>query len=458
MNTVWSENVLQKMGQYRTLMFDAERYLWAHPQTGFQEWQAHDYLKEKFAGLGFEVTEAGDIPGFYFDIDTGREGPVVAILGELDALILPEHPECDPQTGAVHACGHHCQSAALLGIAGVLSDHGILSELCGRIRIVAVPAEEMVELSKRTQMKKGGILRHISGKSEFMRRGYFDGVDIAIMLHSDYGKVPGMSIGVGTSGIIAKRVVYHGSKSTSGACPVNGINALYAANTAMAAINALRETFPYSQNVRVQSIITEGGTSVQLMPSQVVIESNVRAYDYAVLKDANEKVNRAYSASALAFGAQVEIEDLEVYIPEDDMKNPRLTRIAYEIGCDLFGQENMYMNSDHTRWSPGGTDMGNLGAVIPCFQAYLKSPGIWGHSPQFQVESPEYAVLYHAVVLAAMTCVLLENGGEKSRRVISEYTPMFSSMKEYFDEMDRIYRIKNAVTYNADGSAILTWK
>lgn len=46
MNYKWSEIVLQKMDKCRTLMFEAERYIWAHPQTGFKEWEAHNYLKE----------------------------------------------------------------------------------------------------------------------------------------------------------------------------------------------------------------------------------------------------------------------------------------------------------------------------------------------------------------------------------------------------------------------------
>lgn len=98
-------------------MYKAEKFIWAHPQTGFKEWIANDYLKEKYRSLGFQPVEAGNIPGFYFDINTGKNGPAVAILAELDSIILPEHPECDPQTKAVHACGHNCQSAALLGVA-----------------------------------------------------------------------------------------------------------------------------------------------------------------------------------------------------------------------------------------------------------------------------------------------------------------------------------------------------
>ena len=48
----------------------AERWLWEHPQTGYTEWQAHEYLKQRFEALGYELTLAGDIPGFITDVDT----------------------------------------------------------------------------------------------------------------------------------------------------------------------------------------------------------------------------------------------------------------------------------------------------------------------------------------------------------------------------------------------------
>ena len=127
MNSTLKKNILQKTKKYLPHMVEAEQSIWSHPQTGFHEWDAHNYLVEKFLKLGFEVTEVGDIPGFYFDIDSGKEGPAIAILGELDAIILAEHPDCDPKTSAVHACGHHFQSSALLGIAGVLSEDEVLS-------------------------------------------------------------------------------------------------------------------------------------------------------------------------------------------------------------------------------------------------------------------------------------------------------------------------------------------
>lgn len=404
MNSTLKKNILQKTKKYLPHMVEAEQYIWSHPQTGFHEWDAHNYLVEKFLKLGFEVTEVGDIPGFYFDIDSGKEGPTIAILGELDAIILAEHPDCDPKTSAVHACGHHFQSSALLGIAGVLSEDEVLSELCGKIRIVAVPAEELIELGQRAQMRADGKIKYISGKSEFMRRGCFDDVDIAIMLHETDGNTSGLRIIAGTSGIIAKRVVFCGSENVSGAQPKNGVNALYAAQTAMTAINALRETFPHNQNVRVQSVITEGGASVQFIPARVVIESNIRAYDYKVLIDVNEKVNRAFSAAAVAMGAEVIIEDMEMYIPEDNSRIPELVDVAYQAGCEMFGIENSHKNLDRSRVSPGGTDMGNLGSVIPTIQPHLISPGTKGHCKDFHANNPEETVFNHAAVLVIMSC------------------------------------------------------
>ena len=127
--------------KYRQLMLDALDYIWKNPETGYREWKTHDYLETEFAKLGYELTLAGDIPGFTTLIDTGREGPTVAVFGEMDSIICPSHPDADKATGAVHSCGHCAQAAALLGLAAMLKEPGALDGLCGKIVVVAVPAE-----------------------------------------------------------------------------------------------------------------------------------------------------------------------------------------------------------------------------------------------------------------------------------------------------------------------------
>ena len=154
------QSIIEAIDQSRDLILKAERHIWKNPETGFREWKTHAYLKEKFEELGYQVTEAGNIPGFYTDVDTGIPGPKIAVFGELDSLIVPTHPECDPETGAVHSCGHHAQCAALLGVAAALKGEGALDGLCGSIRLIAVPAEEGIELEFRRKLKQEGIIRY----------------------------------------------------------------------------------------------------------------------------------------------------------------------------------------------------------------------------------------------------------------------------------------------------------
>ena len=126
------------------LILEAEKYIWKHPETGYKEYQTNEYMIEKFTELGYDLILADGITGFYTDIDTGREGPTVLILGELDSIICPSHKDANPETGAVHSCGHNAQCAALLGVAAGLKNNDILNKLCGKIRLCAVPAEELI--------------------------------------------------------------------------------------------------------------------------------------------------------------------------------------------------------------------------------------------------------------------------------------------------------------------------
>ena len=94
---------LRAVERHKGAILAAEKYLWKHPQTGYNEWLADKYLAERFIRAGYELRRAGDIPGFTAVIDTGRPGPRVLVLGELDSLVCFEHPEADRRTGAVHA-------------------------------------------------------------------------------------------------------------------------------------------------------------------------------------------------------------------------------------------------------------------------------------------------------------------------------------------------------------------
>ena len=98
-----AEQLIAMTAKHEDLIYETADYIWKHPETGYREWNTSAYMEQQFEKLGYTLVKAGNIPGFYTDLDTGRPGPKIAILGELDSLIVGNHPDADPKTSAVHA-------------------------------------------------------------------------------------------------------------------------------------------------------------------------------------------------------------------------------------------------------------------------------------------------------------------------------------------------------------------
>ena len=116
------QKLLNAVEKQRSLMAAAADYIWKNPETGYKEYKTTAYMAEIFKKLGYELTMAEGITGFTAEIDTGKEGPTLLILGELDSVICFNHPECNKETGAVHSCGHNVQCATLIGLAAALKE------------------------------------------------------------------------------------------------------------------------------------------------------------------------------------------------------------------------------------------------------------------------------------------------------------------------------------------------
>ncbi len=432
--------------KHRQLIIDAQNYIWANPETGYREVKTSKYMEDAFEKLGYEITRADGIPGFYTVIDTGRVGPEVLILGELDSLICPEHPDADPETGAVHCCGHSAQAAALLGIAAALKEPHILDDLSGRIRLCAVPAEELIEIEYRAELKKQGKVRYFGGKTEFLYRGYFDGVDIAFMVHTQSGKT--FSISKGSIGCMTKKITYKGVSAHAGGSPWNGINALYAANLGLSAINSLRETFRESDLIRVHPIIKNGGAAVNAIPDNVVIESYVRGANFEAIKNANLKVNRALVGAALSLGANVDINDAPGYAPL--VNSADMIDLAKEAG-DLMGEYNCEIED---RIGTGCTDMGDLTQLMPALHPY--APGAIGrsHGSDYYIADPELACVGSARWQLNMLHLLLSNKAARAKEIIENFVPTFKSKEEYFEMIDSFLCEGDRIEYNEDSAKI----
>jgi amidohydrolase len=353
-----------------------------------------------------------------------KEGPTFALLGELDGLVVAGHPIADPVTGAAHACGHNAQIAGLLGAAMGLVGANAFEHLAGRLVFFAVPAEEYGDIEWRVQQSKSGKLEFLGGKPELLRLGHFDDVDMAMMIHTtSQPEMKKVGVSASNNGCIVKTARYIGRASHAGGAPHLGVNALYAANIALIAINAVRETFKDEDSIRVHPIITHGGSQVNVIPADVRIETYVRGKTVDAILAANTRVDRALRAGALALGAKVEIETLPGYLPL--FNHSGMAQIFKANAAALLGADNL-TEAGHRS---GSTDMGDISHVIPTLHPYMGGATGSGHGADFAIVDPRLAYVEPAKQLALMAVDLLWGDAESAREILKNWTPRMTKQE-----------------------------
>ena len=396
------------------------------PEPGYREFKTSKYTEKQFNKYGFSNVEKVSMTGLKVVLDTGKPGPTVCVMGELDSLVVLGHPHADEETNAAHACGHHTQIAQMIAVGQSLNDPEVLKGLSGKIVLVAVPAEENIEVEYRKTLRDEGKIEFLLGKQEFVKLGALDDVDIAMMTHTGNQKDNKiLALGGSSTGSVSKSIKFIGKASHAGGAPHNGINALNAANLAMAGIHFQRETFQEKDSIRIHPIITQGGAAVSSVPADVRMETYVRGSTISGFLDASEKVDRALRAGAMAIGAAVEITTLPGYLPINNDKEI--------VGEDKVGQ------AGH---SGGSTDMGDISQLLPTVHPYVHSASGDGHGIDYIVKDYNSAVITAAKAMALTVVDLLHGNAEKGKEIIDKFEPLLSK-DSYLKLLRSMYKQEN---------------
>jgi amidohydrolase len=370
------QKVSEEVDRRTALLLDASHRIHAHPELGFEEHHAHDLLTSILADAGLD-TERGayDVAtGFRATAGTGR-GPVVAILCEYDAL---------PEIG--HACGHNVIASA--GIGAALAAATVAEVTGGRLVVMGTPAEE------------GG-----GGKIVMARRGAFDGVDAALMIHPADADLLAMST-IAVQQVVAS---YDGKAAHAAAFPWEGRNALDAAVLGYMNVAALRQHILPTE--RVHGVFTKGGDKPNIVPKEASTFWFVRSPTLASLEVLKPRVLACLEAGATASGCTMHHEwDDHPYAEVRD--NPALLA-AFAANASRLGRT--LGDPDQGHKVVGSTDMGNVSYLVPSIHPMLQvaPAGIPIHSPEFARyaggEEGDRAVIDGAKALA-MTVVDLWAG------------------------------------------------
>lgn len=314
-----SDQVWDIVEEKRARFYELSDRVWDTPETNYEEFRSSAEHLRVLEEEGFRV-ERG-IAGLPTAVmgEAGEGGPVIAILGEFDAL-----PGLSQQAGLAeekpmeaggngHGCGHNLLGAGSMMAAAAVKDYLARSGLKGRVRYYGCPAEE------------GG-----SSKGFMVRAGVFDDVDIALCWH------PAPFVGVNNPVSLAcNEINFHfsGRASHASASPHLGRSALDAVELMNVGVNYLREHMPSS--ARVHYAITDaGGHAPNVVQARATVRYLVRASSLPDLIELVERVKKVAEGAALMTGTAMRSEvvsgdaNLVGNTPLEDLMQAELERLG----------------------------------------------------------------------------------------------------------------------------------
>jgi aminobenzoyl-glutamate utilization protein B len=267
--------------------------VWGMPEIAYNEYKSVAEHAAVLREQGFRVTEElAGIPTAVMG-EAGEGGPVIAILGEYDALpgLSQEAgviaPSPIPGDGMGHGCGHNLLGSASLLAATAVKDWLAANGLPGRVRYYGCPAEE------------GG-----AAKGFMVREGAFDDVDIAITWH------PMSFAGVNDAQSLANIRIdftFTGRASHAAATPHLGRSALDAVELTNVGVNYMREHMPSDARIHY-AMLDGGGVAPNVVQAKAAVRYAVRARTLAEMQALVERVKKVAQGAALMTETSVDIK------------------------------------------------------------------------------------------------------------------------------------------------------
>ncbi|OGN92156.1 MAG: peptidase M20 [Chloroflexi bacterium RBG_13_48_17] len=382
--------VSRQVEQQRRELVELSLKIHDNPELGFKEERASAWLTDYLARNSFHIEVGVGGLSTAFKATYGSGKPVIALLGEYDAL---------PEIG--HACGHNIIAASAVG-AGVASKC-VIDNCGGAIAVFGTPAEEL-----------------FGGKVPMLRRGVFDGVDAAMIIHPAVRNVA-ITEALACVGL---EIEFFGKEAHAAAFPERGINALEAMILAFNAVNSLRQHV--KDKARIHGIITRGGDAANVVPAYSAATFIVRAADSAYLDELRQRVLNCFEGAALSTGARLEYKWSEIiYAP---MKNNLILAQLFARNLESLGRR---VEPFEPYLGFGSTDMGNLSQVIPAIHptVAIASPDVMLHSTDFAVAAASesgHKGLLDAAKALAMTVVDLLSESQTLAKVQDEFSSQLS--------------------------------
>ena len=299
--------IKQLGAEYEPYIIEQRRHFHKHPELSLHEFQTTDDIAAQLDAMGIPydrpletglvATLAGTAKDAYSADGTPRRR--LLLRADIDALPVLERTNeefASVNEGVMHACGHDCHIAMMLGALQILSR--MTDQLHGEARIVFQPSEENGSGAK--MMKKTGVC---------------DGVDGAFAMHI-WSEVDAGTISCEPGPRMANtdwfRIDVEGT-SCHGAMPQRGADAIIAAAEIVNGLQTIvsRDLSPYEPAVVTVGEL-HGGTARNVIAGSAYLTGTVRTYSDATHDIMPALIERICTHTAMALGAEAKLTDYTI--------------------------------------------------------------------------------------------------------------------------------------------------
>jgi aminobenzoyl-glutamate utilization protein B len=384
----------QLVDQHSAEYIATSKQIWEYAELGYHEDKSSALLQKDLKAAGFSIQSgvADEPTGFVASYGQGK--PVIAILGEFDALpglsqaaVADRSPVVPAAPG--HGCGHNLLGSGAALAAVAVKEYMQAHHVAGTLRYYGTPAEE------------GG-----SGKIYMIRAGLFKDVDTVIHWH------PSNANSVANGGalaVVSAKFTFHGVAAHAALSPDRGRSALDAVMLMGNGLEFMREHVP--SNTRIHYIITNGGAAVNIVPDTATLQMMVRSPSLTTLDGIWKRILKVAEGAGLMTETTVEtkIDSTDANI----ISNDALARVAQkdleEVGGYKYTPEEVHFAENLQKSLPpefagnlestasvmplrpidpnapsASTDVGDVSWNVPTigFGAATFVPGVAAHSWQ----------------------------------------------------------------------------
>jgi amidohydrolase len=340
------QRVCDEVDRLSGRLVEVSHRIHAQPELNYAEVFAHDLLTSVLEEASLRPQRSAFGVDTGFRADAGSSGTNVGVLLEYDAL---------PEIG--HACGHNIIAAAGLGAGLALAS--VATACGGRVAIIGTPAEE------------GG-----GGKIAMARRGAFDDLDAAMMIHPADADIVRMD----TIAVQQMSVSFTGRAAHAAAAPEQGRNALDAAVLSYMNVAALRQHIDRSE--RLHGIFTRAGDKPNIVPHETEMLWYARSATIETLQPLKNRLAACMEAGAVATGCTCECAwEGHTY---SDMRDNQPLLAAYVANISALGRVVQDPAAGGRR-VVGSTDMGNVSYLVPSIHPMIgvAPEGVAIHTAEF---------------------------------------------------------------------------